>query len=179
MEVPVGCSGPRTAGGDAVDHDDARSERPGGSGGPGDLRVGDTERSAALDALGEHLAAGRLDVDEFGDRSGRAAVAVRRADLEVLFTDLPAPHPPLPTAPGAAPQTRPVSPAPVPRRHPASAAPVVAIALVMLLALALPGLLLGAATTGSAGLFIFPLVFIALGHARRGRWHGRGPRDRW
>src|SRR4051812_23809495 len=37
MVVPVGCSGPRTAGGDAVDHDDARSERPGGSGGPADL----------------------------------------------------------------------------------------------------------------------------------------------
>jgi hypothetical protein len=165
-----------------VNQDDAGSGRP-GAGGPGDLRVGDTERSAALEALGEHLAAGRLDVDEFGDRSEAAAVAVRRSDLETLFTDLPAPHPPLPRAPGAADDSAlraRRSPPPVPReRRPASAAPVVAFGLVMLLLLVLPGLLLGAATTGSAGLLVFPLLFIALGHARRGRWHGRGPHDRW
>jgi hypothetical protein len=60
------------------------------------LRIGNAERTAALEALDEHLAAGRLDVDEYTDRSAAAAGAVVAADLADLFTDLPEPHPPLP-----------------------------------------------------------------------------------
>jgi hypothetical protein len=158
----------------------ARRERPLGHAG---LRVGDADRNAALDALGEHLAAGRLDVDEFGDRSARAAVAVYRADVEALFGDLPAPHPPLPRSPVEPPAPR-AEQRPVPRPHrdhrPVPAAGVgVAIVLMMVM----PVLLVGAATTGAAGgLLILPLLFVLLGHvghARRRGWHGRGPGDHW
>ncbi len=60
------------------------------------LRIGTTERTAALHALDEHLAAGRLDVDEYGDRSAKAASATTADELSRLFADLPAPHPALP-----------------------------------------------------------------------------------
>lgn len=59
------------------------------------LRVGDTEREEALKALGEHLSAGRLDIDEYGDRSARVTAARTRGELAELFTDLPHPHPSL------------------------------------------------------------------------------------
>lgn len=63
--------------------------------GPGrdDLRIGDAERESAMQALGEHMSAGRLDIDEFGDRSAKVTAARTRAELSALFTDLPAPHP--------------------------------------------------------------------------------------
>jgi uncharacterized protein DUF1707 len=63
------------------------------------LRVGNAERTAALKALDEHLEAGRLGVEEYADRTAAAANAVVAADLAALFTDLPEPHPPLPTGP--------------------------------------------------------------------------------
>ena len=63
---------------------------------PVPMRVGDTERNSALEALGEHLSAGRLDIDEYGERSAKVTVARTTADLSALFTDLPAPHPTLP-----------------------------------------------------------------------------------
>ncbi|MDD7942258.1 DUF1707 domain-containing protein [Actinomycetospora lutea] len=173
---------PHTAGPDAGDGRDlpARPPRPTGRAG---LRVGDADRGAALDALGDHLAAGRLDIDEFGDRSALAAVAVHRADLEALFTDLPAPHPPLPDlpappAPSAPPaQRREARAAPVPphyHHHRPVPAPVAGLGLAVLLLMMLPVVVVGAATTGSAGgLLILPLLFVVLGHAgraRRGRW---------
>ncbi|GLY68447.1 DUF1707 SHOCT-like domain-containing protein [Amycolatopsis taiwanensis] len=58
-----------------------------------DVRIGDTEREQALQALGEHMGAGRLTVDEYGDRSARVAAAKTRAELTALFIDLPEPHP--------------------------------------------------------------------------------------
>lgn len=63
---------------------------------PGAMRVGDTERNSALEALGEHVAAGRLTLDEYGDRSARVTVAKTASELSALFDDLPAPHPVLP-----------------------------------------------------------------------------------
>ena len=60
--------------------------------------------------------AGRLDIDEFGERSARAAVAVHRSDLEPLFLDLPAPHPPLPHPHVAPPPPVPAAPAPAPEQ---------------------------------------------------------------
>ena len=62
------------------------------------LRIGHAERTAAQRALDEHLAAGRLGVEEYADRTAAAAGAVVAADLAALFTDLPEPHPELPTA---------------------------------------------------------------------------------
>jgi hypothetical protein len=58
-----------------------------------DIRIGDTERENAVVALGEHMSAGRLDIDEYGDRTARVATAKTRGELVALFTDLPAPQP--------------------------------------------------------------------------------------
>jgi DUF1707 SHOCT-like domain len=59
----------------------------------GDLRIGDAEREAALHALGEHFSAGRLNVDEYGERSAKVTAAKNQRHLRELFADLPYPHP--------------------------------------------------------------------------------------
>lgn len=71
------------------------------------LRIGTAERTAAMKALDEHLAAGRLGIDEYADRSAVAANATVASELRGLFADLPAPHPELP-GPVALPQTAPL-----------------------------------------------------------------------
>jgi len=53
------------------------------------VRIGNAERDAAVAALDEHLAAGRLDLDEYGERYARALAARTESDLAELFTDLP------------------------------------------------------------------------------------------
>jgi hypothetical protein len=78
------------------------------------LRIGHAERTAAQQALDEHLAAGRLGIDEYADRSAVAANAVVAADLAALFTDLPQPHPELPGTPAAPPPTAPLPVTPPP-----------------------------------------------------------------
>ena len=61
-----------------------------------------------MDALGEHLSSGRIDLDEFGTRSAQVSQARTVGDLRALFVDLPAPHPSLPgTAPLPAVPARP------------------------------------------------------------------------
>jgi hypothetical protein len=40
-----------------------------------EMRIGDAEREAAVTALGEHFAAGRLTKEEYDERSGRAWTA--------------------------------------------------------------------------------------------------------
>ena len=55
-----------------------------------EIRVGDAERSDALDRLGTLFADGYLDAGEFEERTGQAAVARTRGELSVLFDDLPA-----------------------------------------------------------------------------------------
>lgn len=148
-----------------------------------DLRVGDVDRQAALAALGAHLEAGRLDVDEYGDRSAHAAVAVHRADLAALFDDLPAPHPALPERPtGAVPA--PVDPPGVRHgRDRPSGAHAALIGFVMVMVIALPGLMFAAAETGfvgGGGLLFLPLIVMLAGSARHGRrrfgpgGHGHG-----
>ncbi|TDQ58670.1 uncharacterized protein DUF1707 [Actinomycetospora succinea] len=59
-------------------------------------RIGTADRDAAMAALDQHLEAGRLDPEEYGERSARAAEARTVEDLRPLFADLPPPHPPLP-----------------------------------------------------------------------------------
>ncbi len=54
------------------------------------LRVGDEERTAAIEALNEHWRGGRLDPAEHERRTTAAHAAVTRGDLDSLFTDLPA-----------------------------------------------------------------------------------------
>ncbi|MDD7965300.1 DUF1707 domain-containing protein [Actinomycetospora lemnae] len=84
--------------------------------GPPSPRIGTAERDAALAALDAHLEAGRLDVEEYGERSARAAEARTAADLEPLFSDLPDPRPPF----GARPAAPAPAAAPAPDRAPAT-----------------------------------------------------------
>ncbi len=75
------------------------STTPGpGARGP-EIRIGDAERDAAVTALGEHYAAGRLTKDEFDERSARAYAARTRSELWPLFTDLPRPEQARPAGP--------------------------------------------------------------------------------
>ncbi|RBY88679.1 DUF1707 domain-containing protein [Blastococcus sp. TF02A-26] len=64
------------------------------------LRAADADRTAVAGLLGEHMAAGRLEVAEYEDRVARAYAARTYGELDALTTDLP----PLPAGPsGAAP----------------------------------------------------------------------------
>lgn len=64
-----------------------------------DIRVGDAERSEALEQLSQHFVNGTLDPGEFEQRTGEAAVARTRGDVEKLFADLPELSTPNATAP--------------------------------------------------------------------------------
>lgn len=52
-------------------------------------RVGDADRTDALDRLGSQFADGYLDMHEFEEHTARAAVAKTRGELSALFADLP------------------------------------------------------------------------------------------
>lgn len=54
-----------------------------------ELRLSSADREAAVVALGEHYAEGRLDKDEYDERSDAAWAAKTPSDLQPLFTDLP------------------------------------------------------------------------------------------
>ncbi|HKS47676.1 MAG TPA: DUF1707 domain-containing protein [Amycolatopsis sp.] len=58
-----------------------------------DVRIGDADRERALQALGEHMSAGRLDLNEYGERSAKVTAARTQRELTELFGDLPEPHP--------------------------------------------------------------------------------------
>jgi TM2 domain-containing membrane protein YozV len=55
------------------------------------IRIGTEEREAAVRELGEHLAAGRLEPQEYEERMSAAYTARFATDLDVLFDDLPRP----------------------------------------------------------------------------------------
>lgn len=61
-------------------------------------RIGMPERNAAVNALSGHLSAGRLDESEYRIRTERVWAAQTRAELDEVFTDLPA-NPPAPAEP--------------------------------------------------------------------------------
>lgn len=143
------------------------------------LRISDQERESALNALGEHMSAGRIDIDEFGERSARITAAKTRGELGELFTDLPVPHPVFGVGATAAPPpaAAPPPPMPVPRPaasgevarqpewSPAQRAVAALIPLVWIAAIAL-------IATGAAG---WPVIFapIALTAVGRALW-GKG-----
>lgn len=88
----------------------------------------EADRDAAVAALDVHRDAGRLDDVGFEDRSVRARRAWTRADLELLFLDLPEPHPVLGTAawgsaPAAGRDLAPSAPPSLPPSAPPSAPP--------------------------------------------------------
>jgi hypothetical protein len=113
----------------------------------GDIRVGDAEREQAAAVLGEHYAAGRLEHSEYAERLDAIWTARTRADLDVLFADLPRLQPP----------------APVPR-HGRMPLPVVAVLVLVVGALVL------------THLPVVALVVAVVLIARVGRFRGGPPR---
>lgn len=57
-----------------------------------ETRIGNRERESALAALQEHLTAGRIELDEFDQRSAVVAAARTQGELAPVFADLPEPH---------------------------------------------------------------------------------------
>ncbi|PVY96020.1 DUF1707 SHOCT-like domain-containing protein [Actinomycetospora cinnamomea] len=109
-------------------------------------RIGTAEREAAMAALGAHLEAGRLDPEEYGERSARVTEARTAEDLEPLFADLPEPHPltatgtatPVPAREDAAPARRPSGTGALARWGPAISGALPIIALVLFLTVPIP-----------------------------------------
>ncbi len=93
-----------------------------------EMRIGTTERERAHNALIEHFSAGRLDINEFEERSGLTAVARTSSDLARLFSDLPGGLPGALTAPRLGPH-----PAAPGRSLIRSVGPLVMVAAVMML----------------------------------------------
>lgn len=56
------------------------------------IRIGHSERQGAVEALKHHHEAGRIDAQEYEERSVKADAARSVTELEALFTDLPQPH---------------------------------------------------------------------------------------
>ena len=137
------------------------------------IHIGNNKRATAMQTLDDHLSAGRLEPDEYGDRVAKASVARTREELEALFVDLPEPHPRW----GA--QLAAPAPAPPPRRpEPADAdrddgvlggrAGAVVVALAPIVALAL-----FFATRWWVWFLLIPAVAVVVyggrDHRRRGR----------
>ena len=70
-----------------------------------DIRIGDADRERAMADLAMHYADGRLDHEEYDERLDAIWTARTKADLRVLFDDLPRPQAarPAPVRPGPAP----------------------------------------------------------------------------
>ena len=64
-----------------------------------DYRIGDAERQEAMDVLGKHFTAGRLDITEYDNRLASITNAVMQSDLAPVFADLPPLVSPSPTSP--------------------------------------------------------------------------------
>jgi hypothetical protein len=132
---------------------------------PSEIRISDSEREDALGKLGEHMSAGRLDIDEYGERSAKVATAKTRGELLGLFGDLPEPKPTFGQPKAPAPRERTFAEKYVP-----VAAPIAVLLVVagVFIALKIP--------------FFLPFLFIFLifnhrrigGRRPPGMRHGRG-----
>lgn len=141
------------------------------------LRVGDDDRERALSALGEHMSAGRIDIDEYGERSAKVAAARTRGELAEVFADLPAPHPVFGAATPAAEPRAQVQPArstavarderPVMQRVMAGLVPLAFIAGFALFF-----------TVGGWWWFALPFVVLAVGQGFWGKDWEKDPNDR-
>jgi hypothetical protein len=72
------------------------------------LRASDDDRSAVATALGEHMAAGRLTLDEYEERLTRVYETRTLGGLATLTADLPTLTPAPPSAPAPAPSRPPL-----------------------------------------------------------------------
>jgi hypothetical protein len=109
------------------------------------MRIADSDRERAMADLAGHYAEGRLEHEEYDERLDAIWTARTRADLAVLFSDLPRPEP-----------VRPVAPARGQVRQSRGRLPLLPVFAVLVVL----SLLLGA----PLWLLIFPLMFL-----RRGR----------
>jgi hypothetical protein len=64
------------------------------------LRISDADRASALDLLSEQFAVGRLDKQEFDERSDAVWSAKTQGDLAPVFADLPVRSPASPVRTG-------------------------------------------------------------------------------
>jgi hypothetical protein len=125
-------------------------------------RIADSDRERATSDLAGHYADGRLDHEEYDERLDAIWTARTRADLAVIFSDLPRPQATYP-----APPARPASRGPRGRQFPLL--PVIAVLVV-----------LSVVTNAPFWLLIFPLMFA---RSRRGmgcspsHGHGHGQAD--
>jgi len=128
-----------------------------------EFRISDTEREEAIEALGTHMRDGRLDIDEYGDRTARVTTAKTRGELVTLFSDLPEPRP-------ATLRQQPPEPARphAPRRRPSWVLPVgiVPIAVIALVGVAL-------LTRGIGVMVLIPVVLLIAGACGGRCWPGR------
>jgi uncharacterized protein DUF1707 len=144
--------------------------------GPSNIRVSDPEREDALRMLGEHMATGRLDLTEYGERSAKVAAAKTRGQVSELFADLPDPRPAFgaPAVPAPAPAPVPAAPRQrsVAERIGPILVPIAGVVAVVLFFTVFKFWMI----------FLLPAVVAALsgnwgGDAHRGRRHGH--RRRW
>lgn len=127
-----------------------------------EIRVSDTEREDALGKLGQHMTEGRLDIEEYGDRTAKVAAAKTRGEVLALFGDLPEPRPtfgqpappPVPREPRTVPVAQRVAPVLIPIA-------LVMLALGLTFALRVPIF------------FLLPFLFFFV--SGRGWRHGHGP----
>jgi Domain of unknown function (DUF1707) len=143
----------------------ASSESVFGSSGSSGLRIGDAEREQAVQALGEHLRAGRLSVVEYDERLEQAFAARTEAELTPLFADLP----------GGSPRSALSPPPGRSERRPRTMA--VPIRLVVILALIVAAIV-ATAVTAFPVLLLIPVLWFVLRH-RFGPRHRYGPRRRY
>ena len=108
--------------------------------GPG-MRIGDGDRERAMADLAQHYADGRLDHEEYDERLDAIWTARTRADLAVLFSDLPRPQVTYPPVRAAQPKGD--------RRFRLPLLPVLALLVV-----------LSVLTEAPLWLLVFPLLFI-------------------
>ena len=147
---------------------------------PSELRISDTERDQAVRMLGEHMSDGRLDIDEYGERSAQVSTAKTRGELRALFADLPPPHPQFSTGPAptqqplVAQQTQQVATAPSGRPLRAVLAGLVPLAIIAAIALDV--------TVHTWIFFLIPVAVMMFGSSMYGKnWrndHRRDYRDR-
>lgn len=136
-----------------------------------EFRISDADREEALNALNEHVRTGRLDVDEYGDRSAQVTAVKTRGELAELFVDLPRPRPSVldePTQPPA-----PVKPEPM-ARPPRSAAAWFASAAVPISAV-LAIVLYFTVARGLFLVFLIPVAVALLVSAATGKGWPGGP----
>ena len=112
------------------------------------MRIADSDRERAMADLAMHYADGRLEHEEYDERLDAIWTARTRADLAVIFSDLPRPQP---------------QPARTPARAPGRPGPGFRLPLLPVLAMLV---VLSVIAEAPLFLLIFPLMWFM--HRRRG-----------